>query len=98
MNTKWAPRGPNRMGLSDEELVERVRRRGVAGRLAFEALADRYSAAITRRCRYRLGNVHDAEDVTQEVLVRIYRGLGNYRGQASFRTWLFAIVENECTT
>lgn len=81
---------------SDEQLVERVRGRGVAGRLAFSVLADRYREAVVRRCRFRLGNPDDAQDVAQEVLLRVYRGLESFRGQASFRSWLSAIVENEC--
>ena len=85
-------------GLSDEQLVERVRGRGVAGRLAFSVLADRYREAVVRRCRFRLGNPDDAQDVAQEVLLRVYRGLESFRGQASFRSWLSAIVENECLT
>ncbi len=82
--------------LTDHQLVARVRGGGLAGQLAFSVLADRYRAAIVRRCRQQLGNVHDAQDVAQEVLLRVYRGLYSFRGQASFRTWLSAIVENEC--
>jgi len=98
MSRTWARPHPSYAGLSDDQLVGRVRLRGVAGQLAFSALVDRYREAIVRRCRHRLGNVHDAQDVAQEVLLRVYRGLDNFLGQASFRTWLFAIVENECLT
>ena len=96
MDTRRRGLGNIHAGLSDEQLVERVRGRGAAGQLAFSVLADSYRAAVVRRCRYRLGNLDDAQDVAQEVFLRVYRGLESFRGQASFRTWLGAIVENEC--
>jgi len=98
MSKTWARPDRSYAGLSDDQLVRRVGVRGVAGQLAFSALVERYREAIIRRCRHRLGNIHDAQDVSQEVLLRVYRGLDNFRGQASFRTWLSAIVENECLT
>ncbi|WBC16431.1 sigma-70 family RNA polymerase sigma factor [Micromonospora sp. WMMA1998] len=39
--------------------------------------------------------VADAEDVVQEAFVKAYRKLSRYRGEASFRSWLLAIVANE---
>ncbi len=96
MSTRGGRQSRVHAGLSDEQLVERVFGRGVLRQLAFSVLANRYRDAVVRRCRYRLGNLDDAQDVAQEVLLRVYRGLENFRGQASFRTWLSAIVENEC--
>ena len=98
MSTRWARPARVYAGWSDERLVAQARRPGVAGQLAFSVLADRYREAVVRRCRYRLGNLDDAQDVAQEVLLRAYRGLDRFQGQASFRTWLSAIVENECAT
>ena len=98
MSTRCAGSGRSHAGLSDEQLVERARGRGVAGQLAFSVLAERYREVVVRRCRHRLGNAHDAQDVAQEVLLRVYRSLGGFRSQASFRTWLLVIVENECLT
>jgi RNA polymerase sigma-70 factor (ECF subfamily) len=45
-----------------------------------------------------LGGQHDAEDVTQEALLRAYRALATYDSSNSFRTWLFAILVNRCRT
>lgn len=41
-----------------------------------------------------LGHREDALDVSQEVFVRAYRGLGDFRGTSSFSTWLFSIASN----
>jgi RNA polymerase sigma factor (sigma-70 family) len=42
----------------------------------------------------RTGDEDDAEDATQEALVRLFRGLGRYGGKARFETWLFSVVRS----
>jgi RNA polymerase sigma-70 factor, ECF subfamily len=59
---------------------------------------DRHAPACLRFATRMLGNREDAEDATQEALVRAYRGLGGYDPQQRFRTWLFAILVNRCRT
>ena len=65
---------------------------------AFEALVrvtyhDAYTLA------YRLtGNEEDARDVVQDAFLRAYRGLGRFRGDAQFTTWLYRIVANCAST
>jgi RNA polymerase sigma-70 factor, ECF subfamily len=59
---------------------------------------------LFRRCEgraYRLAvtilrNTGDAEDVIQDVFLRIFRQIGDYRGEAGFNTWLTAIIVNAC--
>ena len=65
---------------------------------AFSILMARHRRDLLRRCRYRLGNHHDAEEALQETALRAYRGLGGFKGNASLRTWLFAIADNQCNT
>lgn len=43
------------------------------------------------------GNPDDAADLTQEAFIRVWRSLGNFKGEAKFSTWLFRIVSNLCT-
>ncbi len=38
----------------------------------------------------------DAEDITQEVFIKVYKGLKTFRGDASFSTWLYTITRNTC--
>ena len=45
-----------------------------------------------------LGNREDAEEVTQEALLRAHRALARYDGQTAFRTWLMSILINRCRT
>ena len=65
---------------------------------AFETLVLRYQARIVN---YASALVHDAgvaEDVAQETFVRAWRGLGRFRGESAFRTWLYRIAANVART
>jgi RNA polymerase sigma-70 factor (ECF subfamily) len=77
----------------DESAVEAFR----AGELrAFEGLARSYRSRIQGICFRYTGNRADAEDLVQEVLLRIYRGHEGFRGESSFRTWVYRITVNAC--
>jgi RNA polymerase sigma-70 factor (ECF subfamily) len=65
---------------------------------AFTTLVDRHLQPCLRFATRMLGSRHDAEDVTQEALLRAYRALAAYDPTISFRTWLFAILVNRCRT
>lgn len=65
---------------------------------AFTLLVDRHLQPCLRFATRMLGNRHDAEDVTQEALLRAHRALATYDSAGSFRTWLFAILVNRCRT
>ena len=65
---------------------------------AFTTLVDRHADACLRFATRMLGDRADAEDATQEALVRAYRALGRYEERESFRTWLFTILVNRCRT
>lgn len=61
--------------------------------LVRETFADTYTLA------FRLvGHEEDARDVVQEAYLRAYRGLGNFRGDAQFTTWLYRITANCAST
>jgi RNA polymerase sigma-70 factor (ECF subfamily) len=75
---------------SDEELV----RGTVNGDLgAFVRLVDRHKKGIHYLAARMVGG-EEAEDLGQEVFVRVYRALPSFRGASSFRTWLFRIARN----
>ncbi|MBI3450415.1 MAG: sigma-70 family RNA polymerase sigma factor [Acidobacteria bacterium] len=79
---------------TDEDLIEACRRgdRGAFRRL-FEAHKDRvYSVAL----HFAGGNAALAADVTQQVFVRLFERIGQYRGEAEFSTWLYRITAHAC--
>lgn len=77
--------------VNDTELVERARA-GDAN--AFGELVERYQAAVYQVARAALHSQTEADDVTQDAFVAAFRNLGEFRGDASFKTWLLAIAWN----
>ncbi len=84
--------------LADEQLVALFQARGAAAADAYGVLIHRHQPQLLRRCRVRLGNTSDAEEAVQETLLRVFRGLLRFRGDAAFRTWLFSVADNQCNT
>jgi RNA polymerase sigma-70 factor, ECF subfamily len=63
---------------------------------AFARLVEQHQRAVYRLCRRFVATHEDASDLSQEVFLRAYRGLRNFRGQASVSTWLHRIAVNVC--
>ncbi|HIG02230.1 MAG TPA: RNA polymerase sigma factor [Myxococcales bacterium] len=77
--------------LSDVELIAGVRE---ASEAHFNELYNRYFRRIYGFVHGRLRNHADAEEVTQETFVTIFRSIENYRGQSSLLSWMFGIAKN----
>lgn len=62
------------------------------------AQKDLYAAFVPRvfRLAVRMVGPDDAPDVTQQVFLKVFRGLSGFRGDANFSTWLYRIAVNEC--
>jgi RNA polymerase sigma-70 factor, ECF subfamily len=77
--------------------LELVRRFQAGEEDAFDLLVEIHRRDIYRLAFRLLGNHADADDLSQESFLRIYRSLGRFRGEASFRTWTTRIVLNLVT-
>jgi RNA polymerase sigma-70 factor, ECF subfamily len=77
--------------LTDRELIEEVRS---GKRQAFNELMRRHQERIYWAARRILGEHADADDVTQETFVKAFLNLGDFRGDASFFTWIYRIAIN----
>ncbi len=81
----------SRLNEAVEPLVERARAGDEAG---FEELVRQCHQQIYRWALVQTGDADDAEDVAQEVLVRVHAGLRRYQARSRFTTWLFQITRN----
>ena len=74
--------------------AERVEHAKNGDRGALEGLILRHQAWVYNIAVRRVFQPHDAEEVTQEVLVKVVTRLGTFQGESSFRTWLYRIAAN----
>src|SRR5438876_12204403 len=63
---------------------------------AFRDLVESHQRVLRAHCYRMLGSLQDAEDVTQETLLRAWRNLDRFEGRASIRAWLYRIATNAC--
>ncbi len=80
---------------SEGDLVHRCLHGDTA---AYRELMERYHALVYRLCCRLLRCRHDAEDVTQEVFVRVFRSLRSWDQQRPLRPWIVGIAINRCRT
>ncbi len=69
-------------------------RTGVDGEQAFQAIFERYYRTVFGFFSKRGFSTHEAQELTQEAFIRVYKGLDEFRGEAPFEAWLFQIAAN----
>jgi RNA polymerase sigma-70 factor (ECF subfamily) len=78
---------------ADSDLISRA---AGGDATAFQALVERHRAMVYRVAYQFAGNHHDAEDIAQEVFIKVYRSLDRFRQDAQLTSWLYRIVMNAC--
>lgn len=82
--------------LSDEQLVERARRELPYRTRAYEELMRRHDKLIFGVSLRLVGDRQDAEDITQDVMLKIFSKLGTFEGRSTFKTWTVRVTRNAC--
>ena len=77
----------------DTELIERFQQGDTA---AFDMLFTRYQKRTYRLVQRFISNREDALDLTQDAFIRAYQGLGDFKSQCQFYSWLYRITVNLC--
>ncbi len=92
--------GANRLAHQDRldasaelALIEQCRRQNFE---AFGKIVDAYQARVIGFVKRMVPSGEEAEDITQEVFIRAFQGMGRFDGRSSLRTWLFRIAYNLC--
>lgn len=76
-----------------DDLIARAQQGNTA---AFEQLVNAHAPYVYNLALRTLQNEREAEDITQETFVRVWRSIGRFRADAQFKTWLYRIVVNLC--
>jgi RNA polymerase sigma-70 factor (ECF subfamily) len=79
---------------SDEKAL--IRRLQAGETSAFRELVENHKRALFNLAYDLLGNVQDAEDISQEAFIKVYRSIGDFRGEAQIGSWMYRIVVNLC--
>ena len=82
-------------GLPDNELITLVLK---GDQQAYKVLVDRYQSYIFTLAYRLMQSREDAEEVAQDVFVKAYRSLADFKGGAKFSTWLYTIAHNTSIT
>ncbi len=81
------------MNLDEKALIKEAQRGNI---LAFESLVKNYDRHVLQLAYNMVNNTQDAEDIYQEVLVRVYKNLHRFAFKSEFSTWLYRVVVNYC--
>lgn len=84
----------NFVSMTDEELVQFIIHNGNTS--LFGILYDRYGQKVYQKCLGFAESRDAAEDLTQDVFVKLYLNLKSFRGEAKFSTWLYSFTYNHC--
>lgn len=79
------------MENDERQILERARNGDIS---AFKELVERYRQTIYYFALDLVGNHHDAEDLSQEVFIKVYQSLHRFRGDAKLSSWLYRITVN----
>ena len=85
----------------DAGAVERLPEAGLISRLraqeldAFEELVATFERPVFALCYRILGDAEEARDAAQETFLKVYRGLGSFRGESGLKTWIYRIAVNQ---
>lgn len=82
-------------GLNDKEIISKV----LSGdQQAYGLLVDRYKSYVFTLSFRFTKNREDAEEVSQDIFIKAYRSLADFRGESKFSTWLYTVVNTTCIT
>jgi len=65
---------------------------------AFEEIVEQFQKKIFSYCYYVLRNTHEAEDITQEVFLKVYKNIQRCSDGNAFNPWIYKIASNQCRT
>ncbi|MDT0558753.1 sigma-70 family RNA polymerase sigma factor [Ichthyenterobacterium sp. W332] len=80
--------------ISDEDLISAIVKTN--NTLLFEILYDRYAGMVFNKCLGFAKDYEEAQDLTQDVFLKLFVKLASFKGKSKFSTWLYAFTYNHC--
>jgi len=77
--------------MTDQELIEGL---SVQDRNSINYLVNSYQKKVIKTAYYFIGNLEDAEDLSQEIFLEIIKSIKSFRGSSSLSTWIYRIIIN----
>jgi RNA polymerase sigma-70 factor (ECF subfamily) len=81
------------MSRRERQLIRKLRDRDEK---AFREMVSQYRDRVYNLTYRMLGNQQEAEDVSQEVFITVFKSIDSFRGDSKFSTWLYRITANHC--
>ena len=75
--------------MSEENLVNKIKNKDIA---SFRNLVEEHQKIVLNTCNKFVNNKEDAEDLTQEVFMEVYRSISGFRGDSKLSTWIYRIA------
>ena len=82
------------MDIDENILIDKAKDGNVE---AFEEIVNIYQKKVYNIALRMLGNREDANELAQEVFIKVYKALPSFKGNSSFSTWLYRVTMNVCT-
>lgn len=79
--------------MNEEKLISRAAKGDAS---AFNELLGQHERKMYAVCLRMCGNHEDAQDCLQEAMLRVFRAISGFKGQATFSTWLYRVTMNTC--
>src|ERR1700722_7586389 len=89
-----SPKPPDANAAVAEDMSQTIRLAQQGDSHAFESIYKAHSPRVYRLCLRMAGNPSDAEDLTQEAFLQLFRKIASFRGESSFSTWLHRLAVN----
>lgn len=85
---------PDDQNNIDEKYLVRELKKGDSR--AFSLFVSKYQSYIIGKCNFYLRNDEEARDISQEILIKVFYQIQNFREEAQLKTWLYSIIHNTC--
>lgn len=83
---------------NDELLIQKCKEELPYVTRSFEQILKKHEPSVLKTCLYLLGDPYEAEEACQDIFLRVFHKIKDFQQKSSFRTWLYRIAHNYCST